>query len=153
MIDLQSRHIEICDAVVDVLNASDELVLLIDAQRYEDAGDAMEGLEALRVGVLPQAARRKQITRGGAMQLEFDVSLAVLKKTKRGDRDETDRLQLLVEQCAELLEREPLEGLRPPRRTETRLPAPFAPELLEKKSIFLAPITVTYRQYTNPTPR
>lgn len=149
MIDQQSRHIEICDAVVDVLNASDDLVLVFTAARYEDAGDALENLDALRVAVIPQAARRKQITRGGAQQLDFDISLAILEKTDRGDRDRTDTLQLLAQQCAELLETQPLEGLRPPRQTETKLPAPFAPELLEKRSIFLAPLTLTYQQYTN----
>lgn len=149
MIDQQSRHIEICDAVVDVINAADDLAIVFEAARYEDAGDALENLDDLRVAVIPQAARRKQITRGGAQQLDFDVSLAILEKTDRGDRDRTDTLQLLAQQLAELLENEPLDGLRPPRQTETKLPAPFAPELLEKRSIFLAPITVSYRQFAN----
>lgn len=145
-LELDSEIIQTADAIVDLVN-NGEFSQLYEAKRFYDPSVALETLPelpAVRVAVLPQAAKRERIARG-YMRREFDISVAVCAKIKnRADTDELDALMLLAEEVAAYLEDNPLETYTAARQLETEIGVPYSPAHFRDKGLFLAPATITY---------
>ena len=146
-------EIAIADAVVDLLNDG-EFSALFTAARFDSAKVALEKLPtapALRVAVINQDTRRKQLTRGGAKTIEFDISVGVMRRVDRQKTnrlDDTDLVRLIAAELVTYLENTPLDlvGVNV-RQTDSEIHTTTSPEHLDQLNTALAIKTITYKTY------
>lgn len=147
------RHRELCDAIVDLIDDGEEFSAPFAAEYFDNPKTALEKLDPAgkpRVCVLAGRVRRKQITRGGAMQIDYDVVLGVLVKVDPSAKDRqnrTDLAMLLADELVEYVEQNKLDGCRNIRQTDVAQYQQFSPVVLQEFNAAACERMVTYREF------
>lgn len=126
--------IQVCDAIVTVLNAASLSQSFTAVRSYSPEYD-LKDMTPLHVTVVPKSEKDERLSRNAAMTMKvFEVDIAVQKRVPAKSNSEIDPLVLLVQEIVDLLDGYELitRGIC----TTTRPNPIFAPEHLDEMRQF-----------------
>ncbi len=138
-----STILTIADAVVASLNAGN-FSLPFEAQRQYQPVFGLPELETLRVSVVPKSVTIAIAARDSSY-FDCAIDIGVQQKVNPDQPGEMDALLGLVEEIADHLRMQRLDGFPSAAWLALENNPLFAPEHLQQERVFTSVLTVTYR--------